>query len=291
VTKSPLGKILSFCPLWLIKNLSAISWRVHYRLDQKHVKECEQMVSLVDKGWDSKNTVLGMYRSLWSIPAEILWFQKNNDATCRAAVKGLDELIAYCDEIGTDKGIIFVSCHIGNWELGSRYISRYYRPISSVFKPHEKEWINNLLLFFRQQHNQTTLPKKGGLIALMRQLKQNSSIGLLIDQHGGQDGVDSEFLNQPCKSWDSSIQLAHRTKCPVVPIALIRVKNGFHYHFIKDYQLSLNSSGKLDIEKSCLSMDQALSKLVCLAPEQWLWLGRRWGRDFNLRMTSSSKLI
>lgn len=244
------------------------------------------MVALVNRGWDPKTTIRGMYQSIWTILFEVLWFQKNNDDTCKQSIRNAEELFEYCEEVAPDKGIIFASCHAGNWEIGSRIISRYYRPISSVFKPHKKQWVNNLLLAIRNQHRQTTIPKEGGLLPLMRKLKQNETIGLLIDQNGGEDGIDSEFLGQPCKSWDSIIHLAHRTKCPVIPLVFLREGDKVCCHFKKGFELSFQND-QLDVEKSVRELDQALSELISLAPEQWLWLGRKWGRDFKTKMNPS----
>ena len=265
----------------------SIGHTLHYSLDQTHVKECEAMVELVDKGWNSKTTIREMYKSMWTILYEIIWYQKYSDEVCREKIHNLDAFIEYCDEIAKDKGLIITTCHLGNWELCSRIISRYYRPISSAYKPHKKEWVNQLILSSRNQHNQTTISKEGGLLPLIRALKKKECIGLIIDQHGGKNGVDSEFLDKPCKSWDSVIQMAYRTQCPIIPVTFIRKVDGFHAHFIKDFQLVLDENRKLDIQKSVVKLDQALSDLVCLAPEQWLWLGRRWSRDFKTMMASS----
>jgi KDO2-lipid IV(A) lauroyltransferase len=244
------------------------------------------MVALVNQNWNPQQTIKGMYQSIWTILYEVILFQKYDAETCKSYISDAEDLFEYCDEIAPDKGIIFASCHTGNWEIGSRIISRYYRPISSVFKPHKKQWINNLLLSIRNQHRQTTIPKEGGLLPLMRKLKQKEAIGLLIDQNGGEDGVESEFLGQPCKSWDSIIQLANRTKCPVVPIIFIRNKDKICCHFIKNFKLSYQND-ELNIEKSVKDLDQALSELISLAPDQWLWLGRKWGRDFKNKMNKA----
>ena len=241
------------------------------------------MVSLVNPNWDPKQTIHGMYESIWSILYEVLDYQRLDDKTCWNSIQDAEKLFEYCDQVASDKGIIFASCHIGNWEVGSRIISRYYRPISSVFKPHKKKWINDLLLTIRNQHRQTTIPKEGGLLPLMRKLKQKEAIGLLIDQNGGEDGVDSEFLGKPCKSWDSIIQLANRTKCPIIPIVFIRQNGKSCCHFKKDFHLSYQNN-ELDVENSVRDLDKALSELISLAPEQWLWLGRKWGRDFKTTM-------
>lgn len=288
MTRSPIWVALSNCPLWLHKVIEKAFSALHYKLDQKHVLECEDMVKLTGKEWNPKSTVRSMFQHIWKIPAEIVWFQNNDDVTCRSKIKNIDALFEYCESVGADKGLIFASCHIGNWEIGSSAVSRYYRPMSAVFKPHKKKWINDLILSFRLNHRQTTIPKEGGLIPMMRTLKEKGAVGVLIDQFGGKDGFPSKFLDCPTTSWDSVVRLSHKTKSPIIPLALVRDGNDFVYHFIKDYQVSLDDVGKLDLEKSILELDQALSELVAKAPEQWLWLGRRWGRDYREWMTKKT---
>lgn len=272
---------LKSIPLPILKVLASIGSKLHYTFDKRHVRECEEMVSLVNSNWDSRKVVKGMYSSLWKLLPEIVWSHTATESMLREKIDGIDELKQYYKEHLDGKAVIFVSAHLGPWEITSTTVSTFLTPVLSVYKPSKIKILTDLMIAMRTHKNQTVVDKEGSMLTLFKHLKRKGAIGLVIDQHGGEDGVDSEFLNKKCKSWDSTVLLADRCQCPVIPVATIRLKNKYQLLWEKAIFPEYDEQKKLLIHETTLKIDRALSSFVEKAPEQWLWLGRRWGRNFK----------
>ncbi|MBF0196505.1 MAG: lysophospholipid acyltransferase family protein [Planctomycetes bacterium] len=258
--------------------------KLHHFFDRTHAKECEDLVEAVvlPKEVSSKNVIKEMYRQIWLMLPDMVWSSKISDEDFLSHIDGVEELHAYLKGINeNNQGIIFVAAHLGSWELCSQVICALsgVKPAVSLYKPHEYEWVNRLILSARLVHGQDVLSKDGGMISLFKRLKRGGNVGMVIDQHGGNSGVPSMFLGRKCKSWDSAAHLAFRTKCPLVPVSLVRTGSRYRMLWGKSIPVIENDAGKLDIQASVRLIDDQLSSFVAQYPEQWLWLGKRWGRD------------
>ena len=276
-------------PLPLLRWSCRLASACHYRWDQRHVLECQRMVECCDKPiWNPKTIIHGMYRSLWLIPVDMARFGRMKEADIDSLIEDLDVFMEQLKSIPVKQGVVFVASHHGPWELCAQTIARKFRPTISIYKPAKSEWINRFFRAARHQHRLTTVPKDGGMLPLFKHLKRGGSVGLVIDQHGGTEGVASSFLGKPCSSWDSAVLLASKTQSPIIPVGLIRKENGYRFLFRPAIDPPAPSKEKVDLSPWVREVDAKLSSMIEEAPEQWMWLGRRWGRDFETRMGKSS---
>jgi len=272
-------------PLPILRWSCHLASQLHYRLDQRHVLECQRMVECCENpNWNAKNIVRGMYQSLWKMPIDMARFGRLKDQDIDLLIEDLDLFMDDLKEIPEKQGVVFVAAHHGPWELCAQTISRLFRPTISIYKPTKRDWINRFFVAARHRHRQTTVPKDGGMLTLFKHLKRGGSVGLVIDQHGGTEGVESEFLGKPCSSWDSAVLLASKTKSPIIPVGLIRKGDGYRFLFRPAIEPPAPSKEKIDLSPWVKKVDASLSSMIEEAPEQWMWLGRRWGRDFEARM-------
>jgi Kdo2-lipid IVA lauroyltransferase/acyltransferase len=278
---SSLWNILSVIPLPILKAFSIIGSKIHYLIDKKHVKECERMVVLSDIDSDPKKVIAGMYDHIWKTLPEIFWASKVSQEEYAKRVHGYEGLIEYIEQNYKDQSILFLTAHYGAWELVPHTISKMITPILCNYKPTKYQWVNNFIKRARTQKDFTNIEKDGSIVKIFKQLKKGHSAGMVIDQHGGDQGVISRFLGVPCKSWDIMATLSSRANCPIIPVVIIRESQDYKFLWEKAIQPIYDDNKKLDIEQTTLLIDNTFSDFIRKAPEQWMWLGRRWGRDFE----------
>ncbi len=239
------------------------------------------MVVLSDIKNNPKKTIAGMYAHIWKTLPDIFWASKVSQEEYAKRVHGYEDLIVYIEKNFKDQSILFLTAHHGAWELVPHTISRMITPILCNYKPTKYTWLNNFIVRARTQKDFSSIAKDGSIVKIFKTLKKGQSAGMVIDQHGGKDGVDSRFLGVPCKSWDIMATLSSRANCPIIPVVIIR--ESLHYQFLweKAIQPVYDNHDKLDVEKTTLLIDNVFSNFIRKAPEQWMWLGRRWGRDFE----------
>jgi Kdo2-lipid IVA lauroyltransferase/acyltransferase len=231
--------------------------------------------------------IRGMYHSLWQIPADLCYFSKCSEADLHQQIHNLEVFLEHLHRLPQDRGVVLVSAHLGPWELCAQTVARQFRPVVSLYKPSSMEWINRFLRAARHRHGQSTVDKEGGMVSLFKHVKRGGVAGLVMDQHGGNDGVPSKFLGKACRSWDSAVVLAQRAQCPVMAVGLIREGNGYRFLYSEPMSFPKQFSGAEQRLEAVAAVDLALSKMVAAAPEQWMWLGRRWGRNFKAQMGES----
>ena len=285
MSQSLIWDILRRMPPWLLRGLGRCCAAIHYTLDRRHVKECERMVKICREDWDPRTIVKGMCHSLWQIPGDLAFVLKLNDAELDQHVAGLGAFLTRLSQLAPEQGLIFVTAHIGAWELGSQVMSRRFRPMLCVFKESPYEWVNRLLRSARECYGQRTVEKEGSIVRLFKELKKGGAVGLVMDQHGGSGGTPSRFLGKPCLSWDSAVMLSQRSECPIIVAGFLRHGQGYRVSYSDFIKFPKKFRDEAERREAVASVDDALSRLVEQAPEQWMWLGRRWGRNFEAVMS------
>ena len=80
------------------------------------------------------------------------------------------------------RGILFITGHCGNWELMVVATSAKLLHSSGVARQINNPYINKLVERVRQRYGNSVIYKKGALKAVIKVLKNNGSVGILMDQ-------------------------------------------------------------------------------------------------------------
>ena len=91
------------------------------------------------------------------------------------------------------KGVIFVSAHIGNWELGGMVTAKSGFPITAVALPHKERLVNNLFNAQRETHGIKIVPPSIAVRKCMEALKANQCVALIGDRDFGTHGLEMDF--------------------------------------------------------------------------------------------------
>ncbi|MDP1758329.1 MAG: lysophospholipid acyltransferase family protein, partial [Thermodesulfovibrionales bacterium] len=79
------------------------------------------------------------------------------------------------------RGILFITAHCGNWELMVAASAKLL-PSSGIARKIKNPYINKFIEKVRQRYGTSVIYKKGALKAVMKVLKNNESVGILMDQ-------------------------------------------------------------------------------------------------------------
>ena len=161
------------------------------------------------------------------------------------------------------KGIIFLTPHIGSFEITSRYYA-LHAAITVLYRPPKKAWLTPLFNKGRQHNNVLLAPANmHGVKALMQALKRGEAIGILPDQipQAG-EGEWSVFFGKPAYTMTLASKLAKKTGAVVIMAFGERLKNakGFEIHLQKIE--SIDSPALLNI---------AIERQIAQNPLQYLW--------------------
>ncbi len=171
---------------------------------------------------------------------------------------------------------IFVSAHIGNWELTRNFILRHGFTLHSVYRHANNEKIDNYIQRNRKKNN-AFFYKKGSESAksMIKALKQNEDLALLIDQRDS-SGLEIDFFGKRALATDGFANLALKYKTMICPVYSIRNQNG-KFQVIFEKPLRYEEYKNYDVRDLVEMIHKKyFEKWITQSPSQWLWVHNRW---------------
>lgn len=181
---------------------------------------------------------------------------------------------------GRPRQAIFVTGHLGNWELaGSAYCWQGQTRMTSIMRPLNNPKIGAYIYGHRTNEAHSTVSKEKGIRPLLAALRNGENLAIVADQHASSsEGVETTFFGQPVRTHATPALLHLKTGIPLWPGFLIRRDDDFHFDFCSDGLIEYKPTGdkEADILAITQMLNNAIEKYVRLYPEQWLWSHRRW---------------
>jgi Kdo2-lipid IVA lauroyltransferase/acyltransferase len=201
------------------------------------------------------------------------------DVLKRARVVGLENL---SDALQSKNGLIIVSAHLGNWEMGLQFARCFLqKPILGVAKKIRFEPFNRWVHRLRTRFGIRIIYKKGALPEMRQALRQGGILALLVDQSRRSEGVEVQFFGKKVTATPAAAFLAIRCKSPVVPVFCIREADGQLTIQIKPPLKMLRTKDlRADVQINTQMITDAVERVVRDYPEQWFWVHKRWKKYY-----------
>jgi len=214
-------------------------------------------------------------------------FGREAVATVRAAGWSSAELIARSPTVGFEpfreaaavgRGVVLLTGHLGNWELGGAAIAARDVPLDVVGKGMSNRRFEKDLFALRERLGMRVVEMGEASRVALRSLAAGRVVALLGDQsaHGG--GILMPFFGRPAVTARGPALFAVRSGAPVFVGFALReqgVRARYRLAFERlDPPLSGDVEG--DVHALLSAYGRALEKAVEAAPEQYFWQHRRW---------------
>lgn len=267
-------KLLAYLPLSLIQSIGVIFGQLFHLLKpavQKTLREnlinaltyqkntrhpCNKQISQSIKLniAESGKTILESLAIWVSSEQRVLkWVVKVNGR------KILDEAIA------NKKGIIFITPHLGAYEITSIYYGSKH-PITILYRRPRKKWLQDLIVSGRSKGLiKLAEPNATGVKKLYQALKNGEAIGILPDQIASKgQGEWANFFGRPAYTMVLLSKLAVKTQANVILAVGERLKNG------KGFIIHLEKLETEDIATS-QQLNHVIEKKILKWPLQYIW--------------------
>jgi len=122
----------------------------------------------------------------------------------------------YEREIAAGRPVVFVTGHLGNWEITAGAVAHRNTPLTVVYAPNRNPVIERRLHRYRQGLRCGLVPKQSAARLLVKALSDGESVGLLVDQRVP-DGVLIPFFGRPALTTVSPARLALKFGAAIVP--------------------------------------------------------------------------
>ncbi|MGI9287677.1 MAG: lysophospholipid acyltransferase family protein [Pseudomonadales bacterium] len=178
-----------------------------------------------------------------------------------------------------DHAIIFVTAHVGAWQLCNLIAPHYGLPITTVYAPETNPFLNARLLRLRQAFQCQLTPRDGSMRVLMRELSAAHAIGLAVDTRLDSGDLLPFFgIDAPTNS--APARLALRYDCAMAPVRVERLP-GMRFRITVCEPISA-ADDSASVDDRALQMTTDLNLLfeswIRSTPTEWMCLKRRWPR-------------
>jgi len=177
----------------------------------------------------------------------------------------------------SNRGIVIVSAHMGNWEVGLHITNYYGKPMLGVAAKTRYGWADILLSRSRNRLGNTIIDKKGALPKITEGLRRGEVIGMLIDQSRRKHGVEVTFFGRKATASPAAALLALRCNSLVLPAFCVRRSDGQLTIQVKTpFELTRTGDLRSDIQSNTQRMIDVVEEMVRTYPDQWFWLLKPW---------------
>ena len=265
----PLARAAGISLAWMVYLLHARLRRVGMRnlelaFPDKSRKECKRILR-------------GAFTSLGRHAAEVCLFPRYTRDNIRETVvyDGFENFARAGDE---GKGVLFLTAHLGAWELSAFAHSLYGHPLNIVMRPLDNPYLDRLAREYRGMHGNRAVDKDFAR-GLIRAMHQGETAGVLMDTNMiASQGVFVDFFGIPACTANGLARVALKTDAAVVPGFTIWDPG------LKKYRLRFDPRAKLvrtadpeaDVVANTALFTKIIEDYVRRYPEQWLWVHRRW---------------
>lgn len=217
----------------------------------------------------SRRTIVGMTRKTYQFFGKYLvdFFRCERmtqyDVERRVSIEHPEFL---AEAFARGRGVIVVTAHFGNWELGGAVLAALGYPVSAVVLPQRQGRLENLLRRQREQRGLQVIPLGASAFASLRALRRGGVVALLADRDFTRHHARMSFFGAPADLPVGPAWLAVRTGALVVPAFLSRSEDD-------SFLLRLHPAIDPESEGAQVSIMQrivdALQDEIAERPSQW----------------------
>jgi KDO2-lipid IV(A) lauroyltransferase len=214
----------------------------------------------------------GVFQSIARLLTEFARFPKINSSNVHEVIRyeGLEHY-KYAKQKG--RGVLIATAHLGNWELSAFAHALMAEPMSVMVRPLDNPLVDRVVEERRQLSGNKLIFKKEAALSVVRALRANQAVGILIDQNTTpEEGVFINFFGQKACAGSAFAKLAARTGAAVVP--------GFAFweeterKYVLRFYPEVEITGETEVDTQ--RIHGVFERLIRQYPDQWLWIHRRW---------------
>ena len=262
-------RLLSYLPLpWLHRLGVVVGWLswLFSPTYRHHMRE-NMVQALGEEGYRLARNSAIAHAGKTSLELPKIWLRPHEEVASRVVKISGWELVETARHDG--KGIVFVTGHLGCFEMAAQYLSTRI-PVTVLYRPPKRSWMQALVESGRVRGEQLRIAATdlAGVKTLMKALKRGEPIGLLSDQapRNG-EGCWLNFFGRPAYT----MTLAARFSALDVDIIMVYAERlprgtGYHLHMQAPARTITGTT-----EERAQQINHEIERMIRQCPEQYLW--------------------
>ena len=281
------GKFLALTlPLKLAYFLAAFFSQGYYFFafgDRRSVKANLEVIFPEKSNRQLRKISRMVFRNFAKYLVDFFRFEKLNRKYIDKNIK-LENLRYFDEALAEGKGIVVLTAHLGNWELGGVVLAQLGYPFWAVALPHENKKVND---FFDAQRN-----KKGvkviaigkAIRSCITEIRKNHMVALAGDRDFTEKGIRIDFFGRLTHFPEGPAALSLLTGASIVPGFMLRnPDDSFTLRIEKPIEFSPTGDKAKDLADLIGVYKNIFEDYIRKYPQQWYVFRRFWAEPKGLK--------
>jgi heptosyltransferase-2 len=186
----------------------------------------------------------------------------------------IENLDAIHQQLRAGRPVVLVLSHIGNWESISQILPKFigYVRNSTIYQKLGNRFIDEHVRSLRGRAGVETFDRSEGFQKPIQLLRGGGAIGILSDQHAGDQGLWVPFFGRLASTTPLPALLAKRTDAALIAMACYT--NGpTRWRVVVEPALDPRDES---VESLTAQANHIIAQQIRRAPADWFWVHNRW---------------
>jgi len=266
-------------PLKIAYKVAVFCSDLHYIFadkDRRAVKENLKVIFPEKSDREIRRIRIRMSRNFAKYLVDFFRFEKLDKEYIKKNIR--IENIHYFDEaLSGGKGVIVLTAHLGNWELGGVVVALLGYPFWAVALPHKDKRVDNFFNFQRERKGMKVIPLGRAVRMSLNLLKENKVLGLAGDRDFMEGGIILDFFNKPAFFPKGPAAFSLKTGASIVPGFMLRNKDdSFTLSIEKPLEFTPTGNKDRDLRELILTYKVIFEDYIRRFPDQWYMFRKFW---------------
>lgn len=183
------------------------------------------------------------------------------------------------------KGVICITPHLGNWELGGYVLASKGYPINILTLREESQYLSRYEKRLREKakiHTITIDPKEKPNLAILeiaRRLRRNEIVAMVADRIYEGQGVKIDFFGHSTLFPAGAVQLALETGAIIIPVFVILERKMKYWGIIGEpIPIRMDADKREAVRLGAQEIARRFEEMISRYPDQWFNFFSYWGK-------------
>ncbi len=178
--------------------------------------------------------------------------------------------------VNQDRGVIFASAHLGNWDMAGAAIASRGYALNAIGETFANRRLDAYVIDSRRRIGVTVWPMEGALKRIITILRSCQILAILVDRPES-SGVPVRFFDEEARVPAGAASLALKTGATIIVGAVVPQRIG-HYQGFMEVPIKFESTGNAKADAQALTQQimTAIERLIRSHPEHWYMFRSMW---------------
>jgi KDO2-lipid IV(A) lauroyltransferase len=266
-------------PIKLCYKIAVLVSDLHYifaDVDRRLVRENLKTIFPEKSEREIRRMRIRMARNFAKYLADFFRFEKIDLQYIKQNIR-IENARYFNEALSRGKGVIVLTAHLGNWELGGVVLSLLGYPLWVVAMSHKDKRVNRFFNFQRERKGTKVIPLGKAVRMCLELLKQKKMVALVGDRVFTDSGIILDFFGKPALFPQGPAAFSLKSDAIIVPGFMLRNKDD-SFTLSIEKPIEFNSSGdkERDLKELTTQYKIIFEDYIRRYPDQWYMFKKFW---------------